>query len=103
LIIPETDVRFDLRGLAKVLIGRTDLAKDVLPEVDLTPHGGELGGVSRRHAIIAPRGEQWFVEDLDSMNGTWLNNRRLTPGAARPLGHGDRLRFGRVVMLFETA
>lgn len=103
LIILDTDVRFDLRGLATVLIGRIDPAKDILPEVDLTLHGGELGGVSRRHAIITLRGEQWFLEDLDSMNGTWLNNRRLTPGAAQPLSYGDRLRVGRVVMLFETA
>ena len=54
---------------------------------------------SRQHARIAASDGRWFVADLDSLNGTFLNGERLT-GEARWLGSGDgidaageRLRF----------
>jgi hypothetical protein len=55
----------------------------------------EHPAVSRRHALLEVRGggEQWFVTDLGSRNGTYLNGQRLEPHAAAPLGHGDHLRI----------
>jgi hypothetical protein len=49
------------------------------------------GGVSRRHAEILWNRNRFFVVDLDSKNGTFLNGRRLTRGPIEP---GDSLRVG---------
>ena len=49
--------------------------------------------VSRRHAIVRREGPSVVVEDLGSLNGTYLNGRRIT--GAEPLRHGDRLQVGR--------
>jgi hypothetical protein len=50
--------------------------------------------VSARHARLAYQHEQWWLHDLDSRNGTFLNHGRLTAPAA--LAHGDELRLGRL-------
>ena len=52
---------------------------------------------SWRHARVVRRGPDLVVEDLGSLNGTWLNGRRLGgPEALRP---GDRLRIGTTTFL----
>jgi len=56
--------------------------------------------VSRRHARIERRGEEWMVVDLDSTNFTRVNGERLR--RARELAHGDELHFGRAVCRFLT-
>lgn len=53
--------------------------------------------VSRRHAEIQVRAEGIFVRDLDSANGTFLNNERLAPQTWLPVRPGDRLRIGNVI------
>ncbi len=54
-------------------------------------------GVSRRHARLSLQSGQYFLHDLGSSNGTFLNGERL--GQARPLKHGDQIRLGRTVTL----
>ena len=49
--------------------------------------------VSTRHARIASNGDQWFIEDLGSTNGTYLGTHRLTQPAA--LQVGSRFRIGK--------
>ncbi len=87
---------------SEVLVGRVDPVSGVFPEVDLTPHGGEEGGVSRRHLKITQGGDQYFVEDLNSTNGTWIGQSRVQPGARVPLNNGDQLRLGKVLLNFFT-
>ena len=48
--------------------------------------------VSRRHAAVRPAGDALEVEDLGSLNGTWVNGARVT-GTVR-LVLGDRVRVG---------
>jgi pSer/pThr/pTyr-binding forkhead associated (FHA) protein len=48
--------------------------------------------VSRRHATLRPAGDDLELEDLGSLNGTWVNGSRLT-GTVR-LAPGDRVRLG---------
>jgi two-component system, NtrC family, response regulator HydG len=50
---------------------------------------------SRRHACVYCEQGRWFVRDLDSLNGTYLDGERLT--APAPLADGARLRIGDVV------
>ena len=47
--------------------------------------------VSRRHAELTFTGSDWSIEDLNSTNGTLVNNRRIT---RCPLRDGDLLTFG---------
>jgi hypothetical protein len=47
-------------------------------------------GVSRRHAALKPgRSGTWFIEDLHSTRGTWLNGRRLDAGESAEIVPGD--------------
>ncbi len=56
---------------------------------------------SVRHAVVSQDGEGWWVEDVGSTNGTFVNGERLTHRA--PLHFGDELEVGRVRMRFEHA
>jgi len=102
LVVAGTGAQFDLSGKAEIVVGREDPVSGVFPEVDLTPHGGEEGGVSRRHAKITVRGNQCLIEDLNSTNFTFVNNQKLNPGVPQPLNSGDQVRLGRVVLTFQT-
>jgi hypothetical protein len=49
---------------------------------------------SAEHAAIAWSGERWEVRDLGSLNGTWLDGRRLAAGERAPVRIDARLAFG---------
>jgi pSer/pThr/pTyr-binding forkhead associated (FHA) protein len=52
--------------------------------------------VSTRHARFATNGEQWFVEDLGSTNGTYLGSQRITSPV--PIGIGIAVRLGKTIV-----
>ncbi len=52
--------------------------------------------VSTRHARVATNGEQWFVEDLGSTNGTFLGHQRVT--SPTPIGAGTAIRIGKTLL-----
>lgn len=52
--------------------------------------------VSTRHARFATNGEQWFVEDLGSTNGTYLGSQRIT--SPIPIGIGIAVRLGKTIV-----
>jgi pSer/pThr/pTyr-binding forkhead associated (FHA) protein len=55
--------------------------------------------VSRRHASLRPVGDAIEVEDLGSLNGTWVNDARIE-GATR-LAPGDTVRVGDTIFEVE--
>ncbi|MFC1588101.1 HD domain-containing phosphohydrolase [Planctomycetota bacterium] len=55
-------------------------------------------GASRQHAEIFRIGELFFIRDLDSKNGTFLNEEPITEQA---LQVGDKIRVGATVFVFE--
>jgi len=57
--------------------------------------------VSRRHALVARREDTWHIEDVGSLNGTYVVAERLPVGAARRLTDGDSLRFGDITARLE--
>jgi two-component system NtrC family sensor kinase len=69
------------------LIGRSS---EALPLSDPT--------ISRRHAELTPDGEKWFLQDLASANGTFLNGRLLTERIA--LRIGDEVGCGATLFRF---
>ena len=52
--------------------------------------------VSTRHARIAASGDQWFVEDLGSTNGTYVGTVRITQPTTLSLG--TQVRIGKTVL-----
>src|SRR5262249_48660312 len=83
-------------------IGRWDADGGVFPDVDLDADDPEAK-VSRRHARISLREGQYFVEDLGSTNGTFVNRgRRLMPGVAQVLKDGDEIIVGKTFLRFRT-
>lgn len=51
-------------------------------------------GVSALHAVVFWADEGWFIKDLGSRNGTFLNGRRLAAGVREPLHLGGKLELG---------
>ncbi len=96
IIIPPSGRQLTLPAEGEAVIGRLDATRGVFPNIDLTPEGGLEGGVSRRHARIHKQKAQYFIEDLGSANGTFLNGQRLTPYLPHPLHDNDELQLGRV-------
>ena len=90
-------------GKTEFIIGREDPVSGVFPEIDLTDHGGDEGGVSRQHARVTIQGTQVSIEDLNSTNFTYVNQQKLTPAQSHPLNDGDEVRLGRVKLDYYSA
>jgi FHA domain len=56
---------------------------------------------SAEHAILTFRGRGWYVEDLESTNGTYVNGTRIE--AVAPLTFGDEVQIGQVRLRLERA
>ncbi|MEO1095161.1 MAG: FHA domain-containing protein [Cyanobacteria bacterium J06638_28] len=62
--------------------------------------------VSRIHANIRVEGDIYYVEDVGSSNGTYINNMPLAPGNRHRLRPGDRIALGKgdkVTFIFQSA
>ncbi|TCO22076.1 FHA domain-containing protein [Kribbella steppae] len=80
-----------------VLIGRPSKSRNIHPEIDC----GDDTGVSRRQAQLTTDGTRWWVEDLQSSNGTYvapssgpLPEDPIVPGQRRELNSDDRVYVG---------
>jgi len=85
-------------GQTSIVFGRYDPATGLSPTVDLTPYFGKSLGVSRRHAEIFLHEGRYFVRDLDSANGTLLNNKKVT-NQPQPIRSGDQLHLGELLLI----
>jgi hypothetical protein len=86
--------RFTLDG-ASVLVGRRSRSRGVEPGIDLTGPP-EDSGVSHTHALLLAGPAGWSIVDLDSANGTYLNDSTdpLAPNEPVALRPGDRIHVG---------
>lgn len=50
--------------------------------------------ISAHHARVRWDGVSWWVEDLNSTNGTYVNRQRVQPGSSEPLSSGAMLEIG---------
>lgn len=91
---------FPITGI-EANIGRWDADSGIFPDVDLDEDDAEAK-VSRRHARIVNHNSQYFIEDLGSTNGTFVNRgRRLLPGKRHMLQNGDEIIVGKTFLKFQ--
>jgi response regulator RpfG family c-di-GMP phosphodiesterase/pSer/pThr/pTyr-binding forkhead associated (FHA) protein len=79
---------FQLADGQKLILGRGDDADIQILD----------SGLSRQHCCIEKAGEEFFVSDLGSTNGTWVNDEQIE---RRRLMSGDRVRIGAVEFEFR--
>ena len=84
-------------GTQSLMIGRTSRSRNIHPEIELSADVG----VSRRQAQLTTDGQRWWVEDLQSSNGTYvgaasgtLPTDALPPGQRRELAQDDHIYVG---------
>jgi pSer/pThr/pTyr-binding forkhead associated (FHA) protein len=53
--------------------------------------------VSRDHALLVKRGAEWFIDDLGSLNGTYVNRGRIE---SHRLSDGDELQIGKYKLAY---
>jgi pSer/pThr/pTyr-binding forkhead associated (FHA) protein len=84
------------------LIGRWDPEDAAFPEIDLESEDTEAK-ISRKHAMLRVSSDAVTVEDLGSLNGTFLNRtERLERGKPLVLKPGDELNVGALLLRFES-
>lgn len=97
--IPDRHTTFTLPEFkgTPLIIGR---ASRTPVDVDLVPYGAFEAGVSRRHAGLNKQNDTWFIDDLGSSNGTFVNDTAVKPGTSVPLKNGDVIRCGEMALVF---
>ena len=73
----------------------------ILPVVFLQCTYIEIPEVSRTHAMVVRRAGGYWVHDLESSNGTSVNNESVT-SAPVAISPGDQLRIGPVRFIFRV-
>ncbi len=80
------------------VIGRWDPETGAFPEVDLDKYDPEAK-VSRKHALLRIEGGKITVEDMGSLNGTFVNRQpRLAPGTPVEIKSGDEIIVGKTFL-----
>jgi CRP-like cAMP-binding protein len=86
----------------EALLGRFDSVTGQSPEVDLTKED-QSRNISRRHARLVVKDGKFFIaEEIGTMNGTFLNGKKLTNGVLTPIKDGDEITLCRLVLNFKT-
>jgi hypothetical protein len=101
LIVAASGAAMSLPAAAQAIVGRGDPVSKFFPDVDLNPYGAIDHGVGRRHVRLFIQGGQLMIEDLDSTNGTLLNNQKLAPRQPQPLRDGDQIMVGKLLLRFS--
>lgn len=76
------------------LVGRKDPVTGITPDVDLTEEDVKRS-VSRRHAkLICSSGQYYIAEEVGTLNGTFINGKRIPTGVLTPIKSGALVGFG---------
>lgn len=70
------------------IVGRTGVGHELL-----NPHEE----ISRKHAQFVRKRDEWFIIDLSSSNGTFLDGRKISPKILTPIRNGQQLGFSPVL------
>jgi pSer/pThr/pTyr-binding forkhead associated (FHA) protein len=99
-IVGEGDVTVSEAGFSQALVLRSDDETRVFQKEFIAGRQGNLPvtdeHASNHHALFQSAHNLWYVEDLGSTNGTYLNGRRIY--SSQRLRKGDKIRIGRTVI-----
>lgn len=101
LVVVASGIEIPLPAASEILIGREDPMGSILPDLDLTLYGGSEE-VSRKHALVSVREGHYYIKDLESYNGTFVNEQLLTPNTWRELRDNDEILLGRIQFIFRA-
>jgi FHA domain len=90
VLSPERRDFLELEG-ERVTIGRDDRSDLVIKEDS---------SLSRQHAVLEKVGTVWYINDLDSLNGTEVNGKPVA-GGRRALHNNDEILLGRTKFVFR--
>ncbi len=101
-LVAEGAEEFFLSSEDETTVGRIDPVTGIRPDVDLAQLDNQRS-VSRRHSKIIRSGSGFVVvEEIGTMNGTFVNGVRIQTGQPVTIKDGDRLRFGLVDLTFRA-
>jgi len=84
-------------------IGRQDPVTGITPDIDLTDEDVKRS-VSRRHAkLIYSNGTFYLAEEVGTLNGTFINGKRIPTGILTPIKSGAQVGFGMLRLKFVEA
>lgn len=104
LLHVQTNMNIDLpEGLSVIHMGKPN--DQIPPDIDVSGFpNSEI--VSRVHADIRVEGDTYYIEDVGSSNGTYINHTPLAKGNRHKLRKGDRISLGKgdqVTFLFQIS
>ena len=85
---------FVLKGMEEILIGREPWMNIFLPDDEW---------VSRKHARILTKDDEFLVEDLNSTNGTYINEVKLGSAGIKLVKVGDSITVGKTTLILKTS
>lgn len=100
MFVPSSRKRIQFELQNEFRVGRADSDTGLFPELDLSEFDAAVHGVSRLHAIMQLTNAGVALIDLESTNGTYLNNYRLNGNQPYLLSNGDEVLFGDLLVHF---
>jgi pSer/pThr/pTyr-binding forkhead associated (FHA) protein len=85
-IDPDNNFRFNI---PEIIIGRDESCNLIVDQPT----------ISARHARLSFHHNQWWIEDLNSSNGTYINNEPVASSVV--VTSRDQIRFGEIIYLIE--
>ena len=102
IFLSDKNVTLSVPQKDDVLIGRSH--RNALVDLDLGPYGGAEVGVSRNHARLTRKDSgEWLIDDLKSLNGTFVNGVKIEAGYPIALKNGDVIRCSHLSFVFLVA
>ena len=91
-------------GDGEATVARFNEGQPLIPDIDLAPFGALQVGISRFHASIVIRKEGIALIDLGSINGIFINGKKVALNTGWPLLHGDIVDMGdlRLQIIIES-
>lgn len=100
IFLEEKEIAIELpANKVNIIIGRTH--RQIIADIDLGPYGAAEAGISRRHAMLTKVDNKWFIDDLNSLNGTYVNDIPVISGRPVMVTDGDVVRCSHLAFIFR--